>query len=179
MRLGLPPAVWTIGHSSRSIDEFLDLLSPLSIELIADVRRYPGSRAYPHFNPKPLAEALAGAGIGYEAYLDLGGRRSARADSPHTIWRHPAFRGYADYMDTPEFAGALERLIRAAGEAPTAIMCSEAVWWRCHRSMIADALKVRGTSVVHIMGAGKTVEHPYTAPARIVNGRLHYGDGAG
>lgn len=171
----MPSVIWTIGHSSRALEEFVDLLRSQSIEVLADVRRYAGSRAHPHFNPEPLAEALARAGIGYHPFPELGGRRTPEPDSPNTVWRHPAFRGYADYMDTPEFRAGLERLGRTAAEERTSILCSEAVWWRCHRSMIADALKARGVRVLHIMGAQRTVEHPYTSPARVVEGQLRYG----
>ncbi|MEX2572087.1 MAG: DUF488 domain-containing protein [Gemmatimonadota bacterium] len=169
-------AIWTIGHSSRSIDEFVGLLQAERITALADVRRYPGSRAHPHFNPAPLAEALSSAGVTYHGFDELGGRRTPKPDSPHTIWRHTAFRGYADYMDTPEFASALERLMQLAAGERTAITCSEAVWWRCHRSMIADALKARGVRVLHIMNGGAPREHPYTSPARVVDGRLLYGE---
>lgn len=169
--------VWTIGHSSRPVEEFLDLLRAQAIECVADVRRYPGSRAHPQFNPQPLAHTLAAAGIDYQPLPELGGRRHVRADSPHTIWRNESFRGYADYMDTPEFAAGLQRFIDLAQTRRTALMCAEAVWWRCHRSMLADALKARGARVLHIMAAGKTTEHPYTSAARIVDGQLVYGAG--
>lgn len=162
--------IWTIGHSTRSIEGFVGLLAENGIEVVADVRRYPGSRKFPHFNPEPLAKALQVAGIAYEHFPSLGGRRTPRPDSPYTIWRNEAFRGYADYMDTGEFQKALSRLMRLARGRRVATLCSEAVWWRCHRSMIADALKSRGWLVYHIMGAGKTPEHPYTAPARTSGG---------
>lgn len=167
--------IWTIGHSNRAIEEFLALLTGEEIALLADIRRFPGSRKYPHFNPEPLGESLEQGGIQYLPFKELGGRRKVSEDSPHTVWRNDAFRGYADYMDTAEFDCALERLMELGSARRTAIMCSEAVWWRCHRSMVADALKARGVHVLHIMGPGKTTEHPYTAPARIVDGRLYYG----
>lgn len=168
-------ALWTIGHSSRPIEEFLALLEEQGIERVADVRRYPGSRAHPHFNSEPLAASLASRGMEYIPFPDLGGRRAPAPTSTNTIWRNAAFRAYADFMETPEFAAGLERLGAVAAEKRTAIMCSEAVWWRCHRSLIADALKAGGSVVRHIMGGGKVVDHPYTAPARIVEGRLVYG----
>src|SRR5690606_3229445 len=130
---------------------------------------------YPHFNPEPLAASLAQAGIDYVAFPALGGRRKARPDSPHTVWRNASFRGYADYMDTEAFAKALKRVTELAARRRTALLCSEAVWWRCHRSMIADALKAQGALVLHIMEGGKTEEHPYTSAARVVNGSLRYG----
>ena len=173
----MPITIWTIGHSTRTIDEFLDLLRGPAIELLADVRSYPGSRRYPHFNAEPLAAALAQAGIEYAPFRELGGRRKPKPDSPHTVWRNDSFRGYADYMDTPEFRAGLDRLIETARDKRTAICCSEAVWWRCHRSMIADVLKVEGIQVLHIMEGGKATEHPYTSAAQLVEGRLWYGAG--
>jgi uncharacterized protein (DUF488 family) len=170
-----PFTVWTIGHSTRPIEEFLDLLRTQDIELVADVRRHAGSRKYPQFNPGPLAASLAQAGIAYEAFVELGGRRVAKPDSPHTVWRNLSFRGYADYMDTAAFKAGLTRFVEAARARRTALLCSEAVWWRCHRSMIADALKADGAEVLHIMEKGKAVEHPYTSAARIVDGELRYG----
>lgn len=170
-----PAAVWTIGHSSRPIDEFLALLDSADIEQVADVRRYAGSRAHPHYNPDALSEALAARGIGYVEFPELGGRRRPDPASTNTVWRNAAFRAYADYMETEEFRAGLARLCAAAAEARTAILCSEAVWWRCHRSMIADALKAAGVRVCHIMAGGRLTEHPYTAPASIVEGRLRYG----
>ena len=169
-----PPTVWTIGHSSRTFTEFLGLLESQRIERVADVRRHAGSRAHPHFNPDPLAAALAGSGIEYCPFPDLGGRRKPRPDSRNTVWRNPSFRGYADYMETPQFRTALDRLLEVAKEYRTTLLCSEAVWWRCHRAMIADALKVDGVHVLHIMDGPKVVEHPLTAPARIVDGELRY-----
>ena len=170
-----PPTVWSVGHSSRPLTEFLELLASQRIEGIADVRRYAGSRAHPHYNPEPLAAALREAGIEYTPFPELGGRRQARRDSHNTVWRNAAFRGYADHMETPEFGAGLARLLDASRERRTAMLCSEAVWWRCHRSMIADALKVDGIRVLHIMSAGRAAEHPYTAPARVVDGALVYG----
>jgi len=169
--------IWTVGHSTRSIDEFVALLRGHRILRVADVRRYPGSRRHPQFTAAALAASLRRAGIEYLPFPVLGGRRRPRPDSRHTVWKNAAFRGYADYMDTQEFQAGLDRLIDQAREAPTAILCSEAVWWRCHRSMIADALKVRGIRVEHIVDEARTEEHPYTSAASIVDGRLHYGSG--
>jgi len=169
--------VWTIGHSNRSLEEFLALLQAHEIEQVADVRRYAGSRAHAHFNPGALAEALGRAGIQYLSFPELGGRRAPDPASRNTIWRNEAFRGYADYMETPAFHDGLDRLVRVARQQRTALLCSEAVWWRCHRSLIADALKADGIRVLHIMGRNQAVEHPYTSAASIVNGRLHYGVG--
>ncbi len=166
--------IWTIGHSSHPLPAFLALLEGEQIEQLADVRRYPGSRAHPHYNAGSLASSLREAGIEYIPFAELGGRRKPNPASHNTVWRDPAFRAYADFMETPEFGAALERLLAAARQRRTAIMCSEAVWWRCHRSLIADALKSRGIEVLHIM-SGKATEHPYTSAARIVNGELRYG----
>ena len=174
MSAGDPLTVWTIGHSSRSIDHFLELLASQGIERVADVRRFPGSRAHPHFNPEPLAASLEAAGIEYLPFPGLGGRRKARPDSPNTVWRNASFRGYADYMATPPFAEALDRFVRIAAERRTALMCSEAVWWRCHRAMVADALKAGGARVLHVMDGPRVVEHPYTSAARVEEGKLTY-----
>ena len=166
--------IWTIGHSTRTLDEFLDLLALQRIELLADVRSHPGSRKFPHFNRGALEPALEGAGVAYRHFPELGGRRRALPDSANSIWRNASFRGYADYMETPPFRDGIDRLLAAARACRTAIMCSEAVWWRCHRSMIADDLKARGLRVLHILSATKIQEHPYTSAARLVEGRLSY-----
>lgn len=169
--------VWTIGHSSRSIEAFIALLEVSGVRRVADVRRYPGSRAHPQFNPGPLEDSLRRQGIEYVPFPELGGRRTPRAESRNTVWRNAAFRGYADFMETPAFGTALARLEEVATELPTAIMCAEAVWWRCHRALIADALKARGMRVVHIMEGPRWVEHPWTSAARIVDGSVVYGPG--
>lgn len=170
----LPDTIWTIGHSTRSAEEFLALLADNDIHSLADVRRFPGSRKYPHFNVEPLAHTLGQAGIQYVPLAELGGRRKPLPDSPNTAWRNAAFRGYADYMQTPEFAFGIERLSAPASASRTAIMCSEAVWWRCHRGLISDWLKVRGVRVLHILDASHVVEHPYTSAAHVENGELDY-----
>jgi uncharacterized protein (DUF488 family) len=167
--------LWTIGHSNRSIEQFTEMLTGQHIELLADVRRFPGSRRQPHFNSENLPKSLADAGIEYVHFPELGGRRKTSPDSPNTVWRNEAFRGYADFMMTPEFRAGIERLLRLAQEKRTAIMCAEALWWQCHRSMIADYLKAASHQVIHIMGVNKTQEHPFTSAARIVNGKLSYG----
>ena len=166
--------IWTIGHSTRPIDEFLDLLGEYRIEAIVDVRSFPGSRKYPQYGKEALALTLAEHAIGYHWLAALGGRRRALPDSPNIAWRNASFRGYADYMGSPEFAQGLIQLLELASEVRTAIMCAEAVWWRCHRSMIADALRVRGIKVMHILDAKHEVLHPMTSPARILRGRLTY-----
>jgi uncharacterized protein DUF488/DUF2945 family protein len=169
-----PVTIWTIGHSTRTIEEFIDLLREQQIEILVDVRHFPGSRRFPHFNKPQLAQALSRAGIRYEHLVELGGRRPSRPDSHNLLWRNASFRGYADYMETQPFRDGIERLLKIAGAGRTAIMCSEALWWRCHRSMISDDLKANGVQVFHIIGSHKTQEHPYTSAAQLVGGRLSY-----
>src|SRR5215510_14054915 len=167
--------IWTLGHSTRTIDEFISLLEENGIKLLADVRAWPGSKRYPQFNKDALAESLTAHGIRYEHFLELGGKRKSKPDSRNTAWRNASFRGYADYMETEQFQKGIERLLNLAAEAgPIAVMCAEAVWWRCHRSLIADYLKSRGVEVLHVLGANKAEPHPYTSAARIVNGELSY-----
>jgi uncharacterized protein (DUF488 family) len=154
--------LFTIGHSTHPIDRFVELLSGHRVEVLCDVRRYPGSRRNPQFNVEPLRHSLAGAGIAYEPFGDeLGGRRKASKvpHGPSAVWRNDAFRGYAEYMETPEFAAGLERLEDLARERRTAIMCAESDWHRCHRRLIADALTARGWRVIHIRPDGRTEEH--------------------
>jgi uncharacterized protein (DUF488 family) len=160
----MPAAVWTIGHSTRPIEEFLSLLTGSGIEAIADVRGFPGSRRHPQYGKEALAATLAAHEVGYRWLPSLGGRRKPSSDSSNTGWRNPSFRGYADYMSGPEFAEGLWQLLEMSAQSRTAIMCSEAVWWRCHRSLIADALCVRGIEVVHILDAKHSVRHPMTSP---------------
>jgi uncharacterized protein (DUF488 family) len=167
--------IWTIGHSTRSAEQFIGLLDEFGIKLLADVRLLPGSRRYPQFNQDTLQRSLGERGITYEHFPELGGRRKPRPDSTNTAWHNDAFRGYADYMETPAFQHGVERLIKSAEQAgPTAIMCAEAVWWRCHRGLIADFLKVQGAEVIHILGSAKTEPHPFTSAARVVEGKLIY-----
>jgi len=167
--------IWTIGHSTRTIDEFISLLEENGVKLLADVRTWPGSKRYPQFNKEALAESLDANGIRYEHFPELGGKRKSKQDSRNTAWRNASFRGYADYMETEQFQKGIERLLDVVSESgPTAVMCAEAVWWRCHRSLIADYLKARGVEVLHILGANKVEPHPYTPAARIVNGELSY-----
>ena len=167
--------IWTIGHSTRNIETFISLLEENGIKLLADVRSLPGSTRYPQFNKEALAESLSARGIRYEHFPELGGRRKSTPDSRNTAWRNASFRGYADYMETEQFQKGVERLLDLTREAgPAAMMCAEAVWWRCHRSLISDYLKARGIEVVHILNATKTDPHPYTSAARIVNGGLSY-----
>jgi uncharacterized protein (DUF488 family) len=166
--------IWTIGHSNRSIDAFVELLRTHRIEVLVDIRRYPGSRTQPQFNEAALRESLAIAAIDYILMTDLGGRRRPKAESQNTAWRSDQFRGYADYMETPEFQSAVQRLLDIASKRRTAIMCSEALWWRCHRSLVADYLKVRGIEVLHIASVAPAKPHPYTSAAQISDGQLNY-----
>jgi uncharacterized protein (DUF488 family) len=167
--------IWTIGHSTREIDKFISVLEANGIKLIADVRLLPGSKRYPQFNRESLAKSLSERGIGYEHFPELGGRRKPKPDSRNTAWRNEAFRGYADHMETEEFREGVNRLVDLANKVgPTALMCAEAVWWRCHRALISDFLKGRGIEVSHILHEKKTEPHPFTSAARIVNGELSY-----
>jgi uncharacterized protein (DUF488 family) len=170
----LSVTVWTVGHSTRPLDVFLELLARSSILGIADVRSFPGSRRYPHYRRLALSASLAAQGIEYQWLPALGGRRRPLPDSANVAWRNASFRGYADYMSGSSFAQGIEQLLATAAGARCAIMCSEALWWRCHRSLIADALCARGVAVLHILDLEHTVSHPMTAPARIVDGKLTY-----
>jgi uncharacterized protein (DUF488 family) len=170
----LPATVWTIGHSTRSADELLALLRENRIEGLADVRRYPASRRLPHFNRELLSTALAAESIRYEWVEALGGRRSPAPESTSNAWRNAAFRGYADYMASDEFAVGFSTLCALASERRTAFMCSEAVWWRCHRGLIADLLRSLGVCVFHIVDSAQPAEHPWTAAARLEDGVLTY-----
>ena len=171
--------IFTVGHSTRSLQEFLSLLSTYEIALLVDIRVVPGSRRYPHFARDALADALQEAGIGYRHLMDLGGWRRPRPESPHTGWRSESFRGYADYMETPAFAAAFEQVLADAQSHSVAMMCAEAVPWRCHRQLVADALLARGVEVVHILDRTHTEPHRLTPFARIEGRRLVYDGGLG
>ncbi len=167
-------SIWTIGHSTRTLDELITLLKSFQIEYVADIRSFPGSRRYPHFNKEALEVSLPANNIKYIHLSGLGGRRKVRPDSTNTRWRLASFRGYADYMESDVFKKTIIELEQIARKYRTAYMCSEAVWWRCHRSLVSDYLKVNGWTVIHIMGIAKGEEHPYTSPARIVGKLLLY-----
>jgi uncharacterized protein (DUF488 family) len=169
--------VYTVGHSTRALGELLDLLSRHGIAGIADVRRFPASRRHPHFAREALARALAERGVRYDWLPELGGRRSTRPDSPHVAWRTAGFRGYADHMESTEFRTGLERLLGLAAARPTAVLCAEAVPWRCHRQLIADALVARGLSVMHVTGPGEAASHRLTPFARLDGERIIYDGG--
>jgi uncharacterized protein (DUF488 family) len=166
--------LFTIGHSTRPIEEFLALLEAHGIRSVVDVRTVPRSRRNPQFGIDALPASLAGAGINYAHMPSLGGLRRPRGDSANMGWRNASFRGYADYMQTPEFEMALEGLVALARERPTAVMCAEAVPWRCHRSLIADALTIRGVTVRHIMNRTSAQPHRMTPFARVDGTRITY-----
>ena len=166
--------VWTVGHSTRSSEEFGQILLAHGIKVLVDVRSFPGSRRYPQFNRATLSESLAKFGIEYKHEPRLGGRRTPRKDSHNTAWKNASFRAYADHTETEEFQNGVEELLELARDARLTVMCAEAVWWRCHRSLIADYLKAKGHTVIHILDQNKTEEHPFTSAARIVDGQLSY-----
>ncbi len=174
MKPSKKPTIFTIGHSTRSIEEFLELLFSFDIKIVADIRRLPGSRKFPQFDQDALKISLEENGIEYVYIENLGGRRKVAPDSKNTTWRNKSFQAYADYMETKSFQHGAQELEKLALEKPTTMMCSEAVWWRCHRSMVSDYFKAKGWEVLHIMSLGKATEHPYTAPARIVDGKVFY-----
>ena len=150
------------------------LLAAYKIEAVADVRRFPGSRRYPHFAGEAMARTLPAEGVVYEWLPKLGGRRRPVPGSPNTGWRNESFRGYADHLASAEFAQGLTQLLALAARARTALMCAETLWWRCHRSLIADVLRCRGFEVIHILDATHSTVHPYTSPARVIDGKLSY-----
>lgn len=166
--------IWTIGHSTHTLEELVAMLNSFEIKLLADIRSFPGSRKFPQFNKENLEVSLPENGIEYVHLKKLGGRRKVNPDSKNISWRHLAFRAYADYMETSDFKEGIEELEKIAQQQRTAYMCSEAVWWRCHRSMVSDYLKSKGWKVMHIMAIEKEEEHPYTSPAKIVNEQLSY-----
>lgn len=179
----MTPALFTIGHSTHPIERFLEMLNQHRIELLVDVRRFPGSRKFPQFNRENLAESLKQAGIEYRWIEALGGRRPATKSavvSKNLGLRNASFRHYADYMATAEFRDGIRQLLDAAADKRTAYMCSESVFWRCHRRLISDYLLAQGITVQHIMPAGELHPHTLTAEAKIVEGEVTYpaaGDG--
>lgn len=166
--------IFTVGHSNRPLEDFLTLLGAHGISRILDVRRYPASRKWPYFNAAALAASLPAAGIEYVGLPNLGGRRRPRPDSPHRAWRDESFRGYADFMDTPEFAEGLAEVERLAAERPSAVLCAEALPWKCHRSLIADALVARGWDVRDVISEREAREHKLPRFARVESGRVIY-----
>lgn len=168
--------IWTIGHSTHSLEEYFRMLETFNIQLVVDIRSLPGSNRFPQFNKENLELSLPENNIDYVHLKALGGLRKATKDSHNTVWRVAAFRNYADYMETEDFRVGIAVLEALAAHQRTAIMCSETVWWCCHRSMISDFLKNHGWIVNHIMSPTKSELHPYTEPAKIIDGVLVYGD---
>lgn len=168
--------IYTIGHSTHPIEEFIAMLQSCGVRQLVDIRSLPGSRKFPQYDQDQLKASLSAQGIHYIYKEELGGRRKVRPDSKNTRWRNLSFRGYADYMETDAFKEAAAELEKIATEVPTAYMCAEAVWWRCHRSLVSDYLKARGWNVLHIMGIGKTKEHTYTSPAQVNGVHVSYED---
>lgn len=186
--------IYTIGHSTRSFEELIGLLREHAVTRLADIRRFPGSRRHPHFSRDSLEKTLPREGVEYLHFEDLGGRRKPESDSPNTYWENDQFRAYADYLATPELAAAVDRLLgpswqmavgsrqgtgggpppTANSQPPTAIMCAEAVPWRCHRNLLADELVRRGIEVVHIIGSGSSKPHVMNEKARVEDGHLVY-----
>ena len=166
--------LWTIGHSTRPWDDFIAMLAAARIQSLVDVRRFAGSRRSPQFSGESMDAALATEGIAYVPMADLGGRRPASADSLNLAWRNTGFRGYADYMMTAPWRAARDRLAEHASQRRTAMMCAEAMWWQCHRSLISDDFKASGWAVIHLLSPGREQEHPYTSAARVVDGCLDY-----
>ncbi len=166
--------IFTIGHSVRPLEEFLALLRAHGVNGIADVRTVPRSRRHPHFARESLEASLPEAGVTYRHFPALGGLRKPRPDSPNGGWRHAGFRGYADHMQTPSFAAAIEELLAFAEAHTVAVMCAEAKWWQCHRQLVADALVARGRDVRHIMSARQAPAHELTAFGRVQNGQVLY-----
>jgi len=176
-----PATVWTIGHSTRSLEQLIEILRHHQIEAIADVRRFPGSRRLPQFGEATLREGLEAHGLHYQWIEELGGSRRPRKDwqTPSLAWRNSSFRGYADHLRSDEFNRGLQRLLEMAAHRRTAMMCAEVLWWRCHRSLVSDVLKIRGIEVLHIQDEKPPAAHPFTAPARLVDGQLSYAEGKG
>ena len=168
--------IYSIGHSTHSIEKFTSMLKSFEIEVLVDVRSLPGSRKFPQYNQENLELSLQQNEIKYIYLKSLGGRRKVKKDSKNTKWRNVSFQAYADYMETAEFQKGLEELKTIAQEKITVYMCAEAVWWRCHRSMISDVLKAKDWNVLHIMAIGKANEHPYTSPARVEGEMVYYYD---
>jgi uncharacterized protein (DUF488 family) len=178
--------IYTIGHSTRTLDELVALLREHGVTLLADIRRFPGSRRHPHFSRDSLEQSLPPLGVAYEHFESLGGRRKPVKNSPNAAWESDQFRGYADHMATDEFQNAVDRLLdppttdnpstplRAGRQPPTAIMCAEAVPWRCHRNLLSDELVRRGVEVIHILGRGSAEAHVLSEMARIEGGRVIY-----
>lgn len=171
------PAIFTAGHSNRTIEDFIELLRSAGVRQAVDIRRYPASRKWPHFNAAALAETLPAAGIAYRGMPELGGRRRAHPDSRHTAWRNEMFRAYADFLETDEAREALGRLESLARDLPTGFFCAEAVPWRCHRGLVADALTARGWTVTDLLSPSSSRPHVLPDFARLDGGEVIYDAG--
>ena len=171
---GVPTMLWTVGHSTRTREQFLAVLEAYAIQTLADVRRFPGSRRCPWFGSDALARDLAEVGIEYHWLAQLGGRRKVRAGSHNGGWRNASFQGYADHLDSDEFATGMAALLELAARRRTVIMCAEALWWRCHRRLIADDFVARGWTVLHLLAPGKIEPHVLNPDAAMVDGVLRY-----
>lgn len=169
--------IWSIGHGTRTIDDFVAMLQEVEIDALADVRSFPGSRRHPQFGAAALARSLEAEGVTYVHLRGLGGRREPREDSPHRALRVAAFRGYADHMASAEFGEDYERIVALARERRAAFMCAETLWWRCHRRMLADRLTIDGWTVTHLLALGERQPHLLWDAARVVDGRLVYDAG--
>ncbi len=176
MSKALPHSIYTIGHSTHSMETFVAMLKSFNIQTVVDIRSLPGSRKFPQFDKENMEIVLPEIGIEYIHLKELGGRRKVKKDSHNTRWRNDSFKGYADYMETEDFKKAILHLENIAKKGTTAYMCAEAVWWRCHRSMVSDYLKAKGWNVLHIMNVNKVEPHRYTQPARIIDGTVCYSD---
>ena len=174
-----PRTIWTIGHSTRTLEDFIALLHHYQVETVIDVRRFPGSRRLPQFGEAALSKSLAEQGIGYQWISELGGRRRPVPDSVNDAWRNVSFRGYADHLESDEFARGLELLLKVASQKRAALMCAEVLWWRCHRALVSDVLQLSGIEVLHIQDQRHVTRHPFTSPARLVAGHLSYREGVG
>ncbi|MEZ0451877.1 DUF488 domain-containing protein [Sphingobacterium thalpophilum] len=168
--------IYTIGHSTHSLEDFVHMLQSFHINHVVDIRRFPGSKKFPQFDKENFKLALRKLKIDYNHLEGLGGRRNRTPGYTNSRWRNTSFRNYAAYMETDEFRVAISRLIDIASDNVTAYMCSEAVWWRCHRALVSDYLKAKGWTVLHIMATGKSEEHPYTSPANVIDGKVYYSD---
>lgn len=178
--VGAQGEVWTIGHSTHSLAAFVDLLQAYRIETVADVRRFPGSRRQPQFGGEALGASLEASGIGYHWFPGLGGRRRPDLqDTEGSAWRHPSFRAYAQHLRSEEFAQEFASLLHVAKASRTAIMCSELLWWRCHRRLIADVMVLCGWQVTHILGVTESSPHRLASPAQVTPSGLSYTAGAG
>lgn len=176
MNIPAQHTIYTIGHSTHNMNDFMAMLQFFHIKNLVDIRSMPGSRKFPQFDKGNLENVLPENNINYIYLEGLGGRRKMQKDSKNIRWKNLSFRGYADYMETGDFEKSVAKLEQIALQAPTVYMCAEALWWRCHRSLVSDYLKAKGWKVLHITAMGETQEHTYTSPAKVIDGRVFYTD---